>query len=81
MDIKLDSYFRRTYKYTDVVWDKSAEENIWTKQRGSKRTELNDLYSSPNIIRMIKWRRMRWAGNVARMEVTINDTHHFGRKI
>ena len=30
--------------------------------------ELNDLYSSPNIVRMIKSRRMGWAGHVARME-------------
>jgi hypothetical protein len=29
--------------------------------------ELHDLYSSPNIIRIIKSRRMRWAGHVARM--------------
>ena len=29
--------------------------------------ELNDLYSSPNIIGVIKSRRMRWAGNVAHM--------------
>jgi hypothetical protein len=29
--------------------------------------ELCDLYSSPSIIRMIKSRRMRWAGHVARM--------------
>jgi hypothetical protein len=29
--------------------------------------ELRDLYSSPGIIRMIKSRRMRWAGHVARM--------------
>jgi len=29
--------------------------------------ELNDLYSSPNIVRVIKWRRMRWAGHVALM--------------
>jgi len=29
--------------------------------------ELYDLYCSPNIIRVIKSRRMRWAGNVARM--------------
>jgi len=29
--------------------------------------ELNDLYSSPNIVRVIKWRRMRWAGHVASM--------------
>jgi hypothetical protein len=30
--------------------------------------ELRDLYSSPSIIRIIKSRRMRWAGHVARME-------------
>jgi hypothetical protein len=29
--------------------------------------ELHNLYSSPNIIRQIKSRRMRWAGHVARM--------------
>jgi hypothetical protein len=29
--------------------------------------ELNDLYSSPNVIRVIKSRRMRWTGHVARM--------------
>ena len=29
--------------------------------------ELNDLYTSPSIVRVIKWRRMRWAGHVARM--------------
>ena len=29
--------------------------------------ELNDLYSSPNIVWVIKSRRMRWAGHVARM--------------
>jgi hypothetical protein len=29
--------------------------------------ELRDLYSSPNIIRIIKSRRMRWTGHVARM--------------
>jgi hypothetical protein len=29
--------------------------------------ELHNLYSSPDIIRQIKARRMRWAGHVARM--------------
>jgi hypothetical protein len=29
--------------------------------------KMNDLYSSPNIIRVIKSRRMRWAGHVAYM--------------
>ena len=30
--------------------------------------ELSDLYCSPNIVRVIKSRRMRWVGHVARME-------------
>ena len=29
--------------------------------------ELNDLYSSPNIVLVIKLKRMRWAGHVAHM--------------
>jgi len=29
--------------------------------------ELNDLYSLPNIVRVVKSKRMRWAGHVARM--------------
>jgi len=29
--------------------------------------ELNDLYSSPNTVRVIKSRRFRWAGHVVRM--------------
>jgi hypothetical protein len=36
----------------------------WRKQHNE---ELHSLYSSPNIIRMIKSRRMRWAGHVERM--------------
>ena len=31
--------------------------------------ELNHLYTSPNIVRVIKSRRMRWAGHVARKGV------------
>jgi hypothetical protein len=34
--------------------------------------ELHNLYSSPSIIRMIKSRRMRWAGHVVRMEAKRN---------
>jgi hypothetical protein len=29
--------------------------------------ELSDLYSLPNIVRVVKWRRIRWEGHVARM--------------
>jgi hypothetical protein len=34
----------------------------WSKLHNE---ELNNLYSLPNIIRMVKSRRMRWAGHVA----------------
>jgi hypothetical protein len=34
--------------------------------------ELHNLYSSPNIIRLIKPKRMRWAGHVTRMGETRN---------
>ena len=34
--------------------------------------EIHALYSSPNIIRSLKSRRLRWAGHVARMEQSRN---------
>jgi len=36
----------------------------WTKLNNE---ELNDLYSLPNIVRVVKSKRMRWAGHIARM--------------
>jgi len=44
-------------KRTDVIRE-------WRKLHNE---ELIDLYSSPNIVRAIKSRRMRWAGHVARI--------------
>jgi hypothetical protein len=43
---------------------RGRESGEWRKQHNE---QLRDLYSSPSIIRIIKTRRMKWAGHVARM--------------
>jgi hypothetical protein len=40
--------------------------------------ELHGLYSSLSIVRVIKTRRMRWAGHVARMGEVRGCIQHFG---
>ena len=42
--------------------------------------ELSDLYCSPNIVRVIKSRRMRWAGHVERMEEKESCAQGFGEE-
>jgi hypothetical protein len=46
------------------IFGPKREEKSWRKLHND---ELHSLYSSPNIVRVIKSRRMRWAGHVARM--------------
>ena len=48
------------------IFGPKRDEVIW-KWRKLHNEELNDLYSSPNIIRVIKSRRIRWLGHVAHM--------------
>jgi len=43
------------------------KDEVSGKWRKLHNEELNDLYSSPNVIRVSTSRRMRWAGHVARM--------------
>jgi hypothetical protein len=42
--------------------------------------ELHNLYSSPDIIRQVKSRRMRWAGHVVRMGEERKSVQGFGGK-
>jgi hypothetical protein len=44
-----------------------TRDEVTGKWRKLHNGELRDLYSSPSIIRIIKSRRMRWSGHVARM--------------
>jgi hypothetical protein len=50
---------------TRIFGPKREEDGSWRKLHND---ELHNPYSSPNIVRVIKSRRMRWAGHVARME-------------
>jgi hypothetical protein len=53
---------------TRVLRRISGQDEVMGGWRKLHNEELHNVYSSPSIIRMIKSRRMRWAGHVARME-------------
>ena len=48
-----------------VFGPKREENGEWRRHRNE---ELHNLYRSPNIVRVIKSRRLRWAGHVATIE-------------
>jgi hypothetical protein len=52
-----------------IFGPKREEDGSWRKLHND---ELHCMFSSPNIVRVIKSRRMRWAGHVARMEERID---------
>jgi hypothetical protein len=51
-------------KMLRIFGPKREEDGSWRKLHND---ELHSLYSSPNIVRVVKSRRMRWVGHVARM--------------
>jgi hypothetical protein len=61
-----------------IFWSK--RDKIIEECRKLHNEEINELYFSPDNIRMIKSRRMRWAGQVARMGVEERCIQDFGRE-
>jgi hypothetical protein len=59
---RLRSFEKRVLR--KIFGPKRQEDGSWRKLHND---ELHNLYSSPNIVRVIKSRRMRWAGHVARI--------------
>ena len=60
-------YVTYTMEFPPVVQIPARRDEVTGEWRRLHNEELNDLYSSPNIVRVIKSRRMRWARYVARM--------------
>jgi len=58
-------------KYLNIIQTclviKPRRDEVTEEWRRLHNEELNDLYCSPNVVRVIKSRKMRWAGHVARM--------------
>jgi hypothetical protein len=53
------------YFKVETKMAKREDDRLWRKLHND---ELHKLYSSPNILKVIKSRRLRWAGYVARMK-------------
>jgi hypothetical protein len=53
--------------YGCETWSLTLRDEVIGRWRKLHNEELHNLYSSPSTIRMIKPRRMRWAGYVVRM--------------
>jgi hypothetical protein len=71
------------------VFESTVQRRIFGPKRNEVRgewrklhnEELNDLYSSPNIVRVMKSRRMRWVGHVTRMGGEERRIQGFGGEI
>jgi hypothetical protein len=64
-DANSGAYRRCTVQYALRKISEPTRDGETGKRRRLHNEELNALYSTPNIIRVIKSRRVRWAGHVA----------------
>jgi hypothetical protein len=64
--LKIHSYFRSGFRLLGRIFGRKRDEvtGSWRKLHDE---ELHGLYSSPSIVRVMKARRMRWAGHMALM--------------
>jgi hypothetical protein len=76
-----------TEKLSFIEFEKRVLKRIFGTKKGNNwrlekitNDKLHNLYSLPNIIKVTKFRRMRWVGHVARMGAMKNAYHISARK-
>jgi len=61
------TYYAQLYYETSHNIQTTICKSVYAMSQPLNNEELNDLYSSPNIVRVMKPRRMRWSGHMTRM--------------
>ena len=67
---RISTFKRKLRVFENIVLRRifgTRRDEVMGEWRRMSNEELNDLYSSSNIVRVIKSRRMKWAGHVTRM--------------
>ena len=66
--MNMDDKYTKITLYCNLHHIMPKRDGVTGEWRKLHNEELNDLYSSPNIVRVVKSRRMRWVGHVPCME-------------
>jgi len=65
--LAIQQHFDVDVRISEAIHLRVKRDKVTGEWRKLHNEELRDLYSLPNIVRVVKSRRMRWAGHVARI--------------